>query len=86
MDGQADEFVGEHAAAAEAGRAVVVVHDGNAGAGTDVVVGFEVEVADGAGVVMALQVAADLVVAVAEAIGKKAAARVEQQARGFDRG
>ena len=84
VDGKADEFVGQHAAAAQAGRAVVVIHDGDAGAGTHVVVGFEIEVADGAGVVMALQVAADLVVAIAEAVGKEAAARIQQQARRFD--
>ena len=71
MDGKADEFVGEHAAAAEAGRAVVVIHDGDAGAGADIVIGFEIEVADGAGVVVSLQMAADLVVAIAEAVGKR---------------
>ena len=81
---QADELVGEHAAATEAGCSVVVVGDGDAGTGTNVVVCFEIEVADGAGVVMSLQVATDLVVAVAEAVGKEAAARVEQQARGLD--
>ncbi len=86
VDGKADEFVGEHAAAAEAGRAVVVIHDGDAGAGADVVVGFEIEVADGAGVVVSLQVAANLVVAIAEAVGKEAAAGIEQQARGLDGG
>ncbi len=86
VDGQADEFVGKHASAAETGRAVVVVHDGDAGAGADVVVGLEVEVADGAGVVMALQIAADLVVTIAETVWEEAAARVEQQAGGFNRG
>ena len=84
MNGQADELVGQHAAADKAGCAVVVVADGDAGAGANVVVGFEVEVADGAGVVVALQVAAHLVVAIAEAVGKQAAFRVEQQARGLD--
>ena len=81
---QADEFVGQHAAAAEPGRAVVVIHDRDARAGTNIVVGFEIEVADRAGVVMSLQMAADLVVAIAEAVGKQPAARVQQQARGFD--
>ncbi len=52
--------------------------------GPNIVIGIEIEVADGAGVVVALQVAADLVVAIAEAVGKEAAAGVEQQARGFD--
>ena len=84
VDGQADEFVGKHAAAAQAGSSVVVIHDGDAGAGADVVVGFIIEIADGAGVVMALQVAAHLVVAIAQAIGKKAALGVQQQARGLD--
>ncbi len=84
VNGQADELVGQHAAAAETRSAVVVVGDGDAGAGADVVVGFEVEVADGAGVVMALQIAADLVVAIAEAVGKQAALGVQQQARRLD--
>ena len=65
---QADELVGQHAAAAQAGSAVVVVADGDAGAGADVVVGFEVEVADRAGVVVALQIAAHLVVAIAQPV------------------
>ena len=74
VDGKADEFVGKHAAAAETGSAVVVIHDGDAGARAHIVIGLEVEVADGAGVVVALQVAADLVVAIAEAAGKETAA------------
>ncbi len=53
---------------------MVVVRDGDAGAGAHVVVGLKVEVADGAGVVMPLQMAADLVVAIAETVGKKPAA------------
>jgi hypothetical protein len=60
---------------------VVVIADGDAGAGPNVVVGVEVEIADCAGVMMALKIAADLVVAVAETVGKEPAFRVEQQAR-----
>ena len=65
---------------------MVVVHDGDTGAGPYIVIGLEVEVADGSRVVMPLQMAANLVVAVAKTVGKEAAPRVEQQARGFNRG
>ena len=58
---------------------MVVVHDGNAGAGTDVVVGLEIEVADRARVVMSLQVSAYLVVAIAETLGKESAAELSSR-------
>ena len=80
MDGQADKLVGQHAAAAQAGRAVVVIADGDVGARTDVVVGVVVKVTERAGVLVALQIAAHLVVAVTEAVGKQAALGVQQQA------
>ena len=80
---QANEFVGQHAPAAQAGRAVVVIADGDAGARADVVIGLEVEVAHRAGVVVALQIAADLVVAIPQPVGKQPAFRIQQQARGL---
>ena len=84
VDWEANEFVGQHAAAAQSWSAVVVIADGDAGAGSNVVVGLEIEITDCPGVMMALQIAAHLVVTVAEAVGKEAAFRVEQQARRLD--
>src|SRR5208283_2316178 len=81
---QANEFVGEHGAAAQAGIAVVVIADGDVGARADVVVGVEIEQARSAGIGMALKVAANPVEAIAEAIRKEFAFGIEEEARGFD--
>ena len=70
--------------AAQAGSAVVVIADGDAGAGTHIVVSIEIEVADGACVVVALQIAADLVVPISQAVRKEAAFGIQQQARRFN--
>ena len=66
LDRQPDELVRQHPAAGQPAVAVVVVADRDAGAGTDVVEGLLLEEADGAGVGVALQVAAHPVVAVAD--------------------
>ena len=79
--GQADELVGEHAAAGEPRRAVVVVADRDAHPRADVVVDLLLEEADGAGVGVPVEVAAHPVVAVAEAVRVEPALREEQQAR-----
>ena len=78
---QANELVGQHAASIQARRPVVIVADGNAGTRAYIVVGVEVEVADRACVMVPLQVAPDLVVAIAKPLRKQAALGVEQQTR-----
>ena len=83
MNRQADKLIGQHSPAAQAGSSVVVVADGNAGAGACIVVGIEVEVAVCAGVVMALQVSAHLVVAISQPFGKDAAFGIQEQACGL---
>ena len=67
------------------GIAVVEIADGDGRAGPEVVVGFVVEQADGAGVGVALQISADPVVAIAQSVGEQPAFGIQQQARGFDR-
>ena len=70
---QPDEFVGQHASAAQPRSAVVVVADRDARARPHIVVGLKVEVTRRAGVVVALQIAAHLIVAISQAIGKQPA-------------
>ena len=62
---------------------MVVVANRNAGAGTYVVVGIEVEVAGCARILMSLQVTSHQVVTISQPIGKKAAFGIEKQARGL---
>ena len=62
---------------------MVVVGDGDVGAGPDVVIRIEIEISDRAGVVMALEISADLVVAISNARREQAALRVQQEARRF---
>ena len=64
---------------------MIVIADGDAGAGADVVVDHFVEQAVGARVGVPLQIAPHPVVAVAEPLGVKAALRIQQQPRGFNR-
>ena len=70
---QADELVGQHAAAAQPGVAVVEIADRDRRAGADVVVDLLFEEPRRAGVRVSLQVAADPVDAVAEAVRKQPA-------------
>ena len=65
---------------------MVVIADGDLRAGTDVVVDLRSNSPDGAGVGVALQIAAHPVVAVAEAVRKQLALGIQQQARRFDCG
>ena len=65
---------------------MVVIADGNVGAGADVVVGVEVEEAGGARVSVALEVAADPIVAIADASGEEFAFGVQKKAGGLDGG
>src|SRR5262245_43248950 len=58
VDGEADELVRQHGAAAEPGVAVIEVADGDTGTGADVVVGVVVEETDCASIGVALEVAA----------------------------
>ena len=84
MNGQADELIGQHSAATESGSAVVVVGDGDAGSRSHIVVGLIVEKADSPGVMVSLQMTADLVIAIPQAVWKEPAFGVQQQARGLD--
>ena len=81
VDRQPNELVGEHPAAPQSRVAVVVIADSDAGARPEVVVGLEVEQADGARVGVALEVSPHPVIAIAEPVRKQAALRVEQQPR-----
>ena len=76
-----DELVGQHPSAAQTRSAVVVVAHGDRCPRPDVVVGFKVEVARGARIVVALQIAAHLVVAISQPIRKQLALRIQQQPR-----
>ena len=86
LNGQTDELVAKHGAAAKAWIAVVVITDSDVGAGADVIVGVEIEQAGGAGISVTLKVAADPVVAIAKAIREKPAFGIEEKSRGFDGG
>ena len=77
VDGQTNKFVGQHSTAAETGCAVVVIGDGDAGTGSNVVIGFEIEIADSTGVVVALQISPDLVVAISDPSREQAALGVQ---------
>lgn len=84
LNGEADEFIGEHGAAAEAGIAVVVVTNGDVGARADVIVGIEIKQARGARISVALEVATDPIVTIAQAVGKKTAFGIKEKPRGFN--
>src|SRR6478609_8593653 len=73
------EVVGDHPAADQAVVAVSEVVRGDGGSGTHQVVDGIVEDADRAAVEVSLQVAADLVVGVTEAVGLPVAAAVQQE-------
>ena len=73
VDGKANELVSQNAASAQTRSTVAVIGDGDARARTHIVVSIEVEEPDGAGIVVPLQVAANLVVAISQAVRKKPA-------------
>src|ERR1700689_5558758 len=59
LNGQFDEFVGEHSAADDAGVAVIEPARGDRNARAIAIAGDFIKEADGAGIIVALQIAAD---------------------------
>jgi len=65
---------------------VVVIANGDVGAGANVVVSVEIEQARRAGIGVPLKVAANPIETIAKAVGEKFAFGVEQKSRGLDGG
>src|SRR5580704_6438356 len=84
MNRQTNKLVGQHASAANAGSAMIVVTDSDVGAGAHIVVSIETEIPDSAGVVVSLKMAANLVVAISKSVWKQTAPGIQQQASRLD--